>query len=343
MSNMINDNDFNISAKKKHEEATCFAKKTKTAWIVLGVVVAALSALDLMLFYEPITAVMYDTSEVWNAVLCVVCALLPIMLSAVAAHLLRYAKYPEEGKGTVYMAFALLAIAVTVVLLAVGWHVREGYWGDDSGVGLLLNVVAVAAALVAFIVDYVYARKLLLWKAQRNEAELERDALSHMDYLAQFTGMNEIDESRRRADNESYRRECAGVVIAGYEIAGMARKELARRVAKTPEDREHIINTPLQVGPEQITGQSNAETFERAYASVGAPSAQEIECDWPLPANSHYLCEEQRESLEEHARRLREIQGAKDAMRSGTAGCFDGAGADEVQEPISARFEAACS
>ncbi|MBQ9002117.1 MAG: hypothetical protein IJ087_09720, partial [Eggerthellaceae bacterium] len=85
------------------------------------------------------------------------------------------------------------------------------------------------------------------------------------------------------------------------------------------------------------------ETFERAYASVGAPSDREIEGDWPLPTNSHYLCEEQRESLEGHARRLKEIQGAKDAMRSGTESRFDDVGANGAQEPIPVRAEAACS
>lgn len=304
-----NENTYNISAQRKHEEAEGYARDAIKIRIIMIVAVVLLSALDLMLFYEPITAVNYDTNEIWNAALCVVCAVLPILSAVVAAHFFRLAKYGEEGKGAKYTVFAWVAVALTAAVLAVGWMVRADYYGEDAGwVALLFNVVAVIAAVGAFFLDYHYAYKLTLSEARKNEAEAERDVLQLMNCQAQFLSMDESDEDRRRVDNAAYYRQCSGVVIAGLDAKDRARKELARRVAKNADARKHIMGTPFQVGPEQIIADTNEEIFLRTYASAGAPSPSKIAGDWPSIDDKQFIIEEQIKNLDEHDACLKRLQ-----------------------------------
>lgn len=328
---------YNISAMEKHDEAMCYAKKVWYGRVEMAAVMAGLSILDLLLFYEPITAVRYDSSEFSNTLLCVVCAILPIVLAVLSAHFIRQAQFGEENRGVIYAAFAISSAAFTVVLLVVGWQVRDAYWGESAGfVGLLLNVVAVSAALAAFAADYVFARKLILWEARKNEAEIERSVLELMDYQAQFIGMDESDVLRRRADDAAFYRECGNVIVDGLDAAARARRELACRIAKSPEEREHVMSTPLQVGPEQIVGKTNSEVFERTCSSIGVPSLAELEKDWPLPTNSHYLCEDQAEKLRQHEGRLRRVRGILATKAANDEG------RDGNEEPVAVRAEVVC-
>ena len=205
-----------------------------------------------------------------------------------------------------------------------------------SGVSLLLNLVAVAAAIAAFVTDFIHERKAVVLRARLEEAQAEQDVDELCDYLSQYTTASDSDEARRVADDDAYRRECERAVDAGLDAAVLARELLARHVAGSPEQREHIINTPFKVGGKHIAGATRTQTAHEAYAAMGAPSAADIASDWPVvPQNTHFFDEEVAQSLAEHDKRLRAAQGRD-------AGGF-GHGSDPAGDPIPVQPTAAWS
>jgi len=331
VSDEINARGYGAAAQAKHTEAEALKEKMRSLKRTKWLMVAILCLLDLCLFYQPITATLYDTSELENAVLSVACAVGPILTAVWTASFIRAAMFDGEENPRVNIAIASGLAILTVALLYQGWQVRSNYWGDDTGTGLYLNVVAVAFALFAFAIDFMIERRLLEARFALDVAETERDLLTTMDYKSHFAFMKEIDEARRIADDADIVRARRGVIEAGLDAAGRARKALAKRVARSAEEFDFIMDTPFKVGSKMIEGDSKAELLDKVAKELGA--TEDPREDWG-PAKSRYLGEKQLEELDEFSTRL-------DAIRTiGASGAIPASRrSDEDDGPIQAQYE----
>lgn len=307
MSDAINERGFGAAAQAKHNEVEAYDRKTRSLKRMKWIMVAVLCLLDLCLFYQPITATLYDTSEIENAVLSVACAVGPILTAVWTASFARAAMFDDEENPRVNAAISVGLALLTGVLLYQGWQVRSNYWGDDTGTGLYLNIVAVAFSLFAFAVDFLIERQLWECRYARDAAAIERDLLTTMDYKSHFAFMKEIDEARRAKDDADIDRARHGVIEAGLDAAGRARKAIAKRVAKSAEQFDFLLDTPLKIGTQLLDARSKAEMLDEVAEKLRVPSLDDAHEEWG-PIKSRYLGEKQLEELDDFSARLDAIR-----------------------------------
>lgn len=324
---------YGAAAQAKHAEAESIKLKERSLKRMKWLLVAILCLLDLCLFYQPITATLYDTSELENSVLAVACAVGPILTAVWTAVFIRRAMFDDREKPQVNIAISAGLAALTAVLLYQGWQVRANYWGDDTGTGLYLNIVAVAFALFAFAVDFLIERRLWECRFAHDVATIERDLLTTMDYKSHFAYMREIDEARRAGDDADISRARRGVIEAGLDAAGRARKALAKRVARSAEEFDFIMDTPFKVGAKMIEGGSKAEVLDKLACELGVPAPEDARADWG-PSKSRYLGEKQLEELDGFSARLDAIRAIGAPEQAAAARDAHG---DEL--PIQAQYE----
>lgn len=306
--------DYNIAAKRENEEAKEYERSLDRQHKLNKLVGFALAVLDISMLYDPLTTFIYNSNFLGVAAICVFFAVGPIFCSMMAAKYIRAYQYDEEGKRSHNLIIALGALGTAVVLACITWLFRDWYWtseSNDRGAilgALLLNIGSVVAAVIAFIYDYGSWYRIYVDGACHEFAKTNRDILGVFDYYDRFTKVPEIDATRRGADDAQYLLECRNVITSGIEVAGRARAELANRVAKNPEERNHIMRTPLTLGEgQEVTGRDAQEIFQKVYFGVGGPDADEIADAWPDPTNSPYLAMGFASKLHDYDERLRQI------------------------------------
>lgn len=335
MNDDSNNRSYGAAAQAKHTEATDSESKMRSLKRAKWLMVAVLCLLDLCLFYQPITATLYDTSEIENAILCVACAVGPILTAVWTASYARAAMFDDEESPRVNIAIAVGLALLTIALLYQGWQVRANYWGDDTGTGLYLNIVAVAFALFAFAIDFLIERRLWECRFAHDVATIERELLTTMDYKHGFGFMDEIDENRRGKDDADVTRARLGVIEAGLDAAGRARKALAKSgVARSAEEFDYIMDTPFKVGPSMIKGNSKADILDKIAKELRVPSMEQAREDWG-PVKFGLLGEAQLDDLDKFSARLDEIRqiGASGACSATSSS------RDDDDGPIQAQYE----
>lgn len=340
LSDDINDRGFAAAAAAKNEEAEGYTKRIRSLNRKKWIMVAVLCVLDLCLFYQPITAVLYDMSEIENAVLSIACAIGPILTAVWTAGFARRAMFDDGEKSQINVAIAIGLALLTGFLLYQGWQVRSDYWGADgaSATALYLNIVAVAFAIAAFTIDFLIERQLWENRFAYDAAIIERDLLSTMDYKSHFAFMKEIDETRRANDDADITRARASVIEAGLDAAGRARKALAKRVAQSAAEFEYIMDTPIKIGTKLIKCDSKPELQEAVARELGVKSAEQAREDWG-PGKSRYLGEQQIEDLDAFAARYDVVRaiGAPSTVSAASRSSYGRS--DEDDGPIQTQYE----
>jgi len=306
--------NYNASAAAKSQEAADLSRRINRLTLVEAIVLVLLAIFDVTLFFAPFSEVDYSASPLDIGIKVLVCAIAPIALAASTAHAITQVKRSASANdGILKWALPVFLAILTVIALAVGCYLRNNYYADETGVGLMLNVAAVLLAVFAFAIDLVVTRKTQIRKARRDEALIECNALGALDHLSLYRHASEMDESRRAADDTDYNSLNEQVIQTGIDLAGLARHVIAKEVATSPEERDHILGTPLQVGREIIDGETRAEVFEQTRKAVGAPSASDISNSWEMPSiNTPSFDYEQILEYERRQAHLNRIRGVEE-------------------------------
>ena len=305
--------DYGQAASLKESEAVGYAHAIRKIKLAVAAAIVFLSLLDVFLLYECVTFTMFGSPPLFVAFVCLACAAGPIFTAVGTANSIRKIQYEKAGVSNIALA-TLLGVA-TLGILAAEWNARSSYWNDDTGVALMLNVLAVAFALGAFGFEFFQKHKLMAFSAFQHEAEIERDLLESMQYLDEFTSLHVSDETRRANDDRSYHRVVTDALEAFLDAGNRARKALAKHVAKTPEELEWIMSTPIAVGEQVITGNCRQDLLDEARKALDAPTPQEISAPWSTAPNSHARSEAIAKALADVEKRFEEARyaGASDA------------------------------